>query len=153
MARKFSEQTLLGQLGTLLALVAGFMTLFGAAFLALADQEIDKKYATDEDLLAVQTTVSEEVSTIKDTVEANTRTVQSTASSVDGLTLVVMDLQIDKIEGEIRGLEAEKRAEAAAWSERDEDQLRDKQKALADLNTQREILFTRLIASQTGVNQ
>jgi len=123
-------------------------TPVGGLMLWAADAKLDQKYATDTDVLAVQQTVERQVSTLTTTVEINTRTVRATASSVDGLTMVVMDLQIDKIEGEIRSLERSKRNDGAAWSENDEDVLNDKRKALNDLNLQRSILFQRVIAAQ-----
>ena len=143
---KFSEASPISQLSQILALVAVMMTIFGAAFIALADQKIDSKYATDEDLLAVQQTTETAVFEIKTAVEANTATVASTARSVDGLVLSILDVQISDAEDEIAALEADKRAEAAAWNERDERNLRDRQKALSDLTVQRDALFARLIA-------
>lgn len=143
---KFSEASPISQLSQILALVAVMMTIFGAAFIALADQKIDSKYATDEDLLAVQQTTETAVFEIKTAVEANTATVASTARSVDGLVLSILDVQIADAEDEIAALEADKRAEAAAWNERDERNLRDRQKALSDLTVQRDALFARLIA-------
>ena len=150
MTQKLSEQSGAKQLASVLGIVAVFVSLFGAGFLALADQTIDRKYATDDDLKAVQETTEAGIERIETAVNTNTKAVRVTSSSVDGLTLVVMDLQIDKLEGQIRADEREKRAEAAAWNERDEDGLRGKQKALADLSTQRELLFARLIANQPG---
>ena len=143
-----THQSFAKQLSTLLGLIAVFVTVFGGIALWAADGAIDQKYATDADVKAVQKTVEASVSRIEETVSANTKAVGHTSSSVDGLALVVMDLQIDKLEKEIRAIEREKRQEAAAWNERDEGGLRDKQRALADLNTQREILFDRLIANR-----
>lgn len=145
--KKFSEHS--G--GIQLAQILGVMTLFfgvgGSFMLWAADQAIDDKYATDEDLLAVQQTTEKAVFEIKTAVEANTATVASTARSVDGLVLSILDVQIADAEDEIAALEADKRAEAAAWNERDERNLRDRQKGLADLTVQRDALFARLIAN------
>ncbi len=143
---KFSEASTISQLSQILGLVAVMMALFGAAFIALADQKIDAKYATDADLLAVQQTTETAVFEIKTAVEANTATVASTARSVDGLVLSILDVQIANADEEIAALESDKRAEAAAWNERDERNLRDRQKALSDLTVQRDALFARLIA-------
>ena len=147
--KKFSEHS--G--GVQVAQILGIMTLFfgagGSFMLWAADQAIDDKYATDEDLLAVQQTTETAVFEIKTAVEANTATVASTARSVDGLVLQILDVKISDAEEEIAALEADKRAEAAAWNERDERNLRDRQKALSDLTVQRDALFARLIANPT----
>ncbi len=149
MMAKFSEASTVSQISQILGLVAVFMTLFGAALFALADQQIDKKYATDEDLLAVQQTVQTQVETITTTVTENTKVVRATSNSIDGLALVVLGLQISDLDDDLIDLEAEKRAEAAAWSERDERNLRDRQRALADLELQRTTLLARLVAGPT----
>ena len=128
---KFSDASPISQVSQLLGLVAVFMTIFGAAFIALADQQIDAKYATDADLMAVQ---------------ENTKVVRATSNSIDGLALVVLGLQISDLDDVIIDLEAEKRKEAAAWSERDERGLRDRQRALSDLELQRAALLERLVA-------
>lgn len=143
---KFSEASTVSQMSQILGLVAVFFTIFGAAFYALADQQIDAKYATDEDLLAVQQQVVAQVETITTTVEENTKTVRATSNSVDGLALVVLGLQIDDLEGIIIDLEAEKRKEAAGWNERDEQSLRSRQRALSALEIQRTALLERLVA-------
>ena len=148
MPTKFSEASFLSQLTQILGLVAVLFTIFGAAFLALADQQIDRKYATDEDLQSVQQSVEAEVTIIRETLEENTTTVRATANSVDGLTLVVLGLQITDLEEEISLLEAEKREEGAAWNERDERNLRDRQRALSDLERQRNAILDRLVADR-----
>ncbi len=146
MMAKFSEASTVSQISQILGLVAVFMTLFGAALFALADQQINAKYATDEDLLAVQQTVQIQVETITTTVQENTKTVRATSNSVDGLALVVLGLQISDLDDDIIDLEAEKRKDGAAWSERDERNLRDRQRALSDLELQRAALLERLVA-------
>jgi len=143
---KFSEASTVSQISQILGLVAVFMTLFGAALFALADQQIDEKYATDEDLAAVQAQVVTQVETITTTVEENTKVVRATSNSVDGLALVVLGLQISDLEAIIVQLEDEKRKEAAAWNERDERNLRDRQRALSSLEIQRTALLERLVA-------
>lgn len=143
---KFSEASTVSQLSQILGLVAVMFTLFGAAFYALADQAIDQKYATDEDLAAVQAQVVLQVETITTSVEENTKVVRATSSSVDGLALVVIGLQITDLEDTIINLEEEKRKEAAGWNERDERNLRDKQRALSSLEIQRTALLERLVA-------
>ena len=92
MTTKFSEASTVSQLSQILGLVAVMFGLFGAAFYALADQTIDKKYATDEDVLAVQQSVEAQVTVITTSVEENTKVVRATANSVDGLALVVLGL-------------------------------------------------------------
>ena len=146
---KFSEASTVSQMSQILGLVAVFFTIFGAAFYALADQQINAKYATDEDLLAVQETVQMQVETITTTVQENTKTVRATSNSIDGLALVVLGLQITDLEADIIDLEAEKREEAAGWNERDERNLRDKQRALTSLELQRTLLLERLVAGPT----
>lgn len=143
---KFSEASTVSQMSQILGLVAVFFTIFGAAFYALADQQIDQKYATDEDLLAVQQTVELQVETITTSVQENTKVVRATSNSVDGLALVVLGLQMTDLEDTIVALEAEKRKEAAGWNERDERNLRDKQRALSSLEIQRTALLERLVA-------
>ncbi len=143
---KFSEASTVSQISQILGLVAVFMTIFGAALFALADQQIDQKYATDEDLLAVQEQVVAQVETITTTVQENTKTVRATSNSVDGLALVVLGLQLTDLEDEIVALEAEKRNEGAGWNERDERNLRDRQRALSSLEIQRTALLERLVA-------
>lgn len=143
---KFSEASTISQISQILGLVAVMMGIFGAAFLALADDQIDQKYATDEDLAAVQAQVVTQVETITTTVEENTKVVRATSNSVDGLALVVLGLQISDLEAIIVQLEDEKRKEAAAWNERDERNLRDRQRALSSLEIQRTALLERLVA-------
>lgn len=145
---KFSEASTISQLSQILGLVAVMMTIFGTAFIALADQQIDQKYATDEDVRAVQETVEAQVTRIEETVTQNTTTVRATANSVDALVLSVLGLQISDLEEEIHLLEQEKRREGAAWNERDERNLRDRQRALADLELQRTALLRRLTAAR-----
>ena len=96
-------------------------------------------------MTGVQEVVTLQVETITKSVEENTRTVKATSSSVDGFVLVVLDIQISDLEDQIDSLERDKRNQAAAWNERDERNLRDRQKNLADLGVQRETLFARLI--------
>ena len=143
---KFSEASTVSQLSQILGLVAVMFTLFGAALWALADDQIDKKYATDEDLAAVQAQVVTQVETITTTVQENTKVVRATSNSVDGLALVVLGLQITDLEDNIINLEAEKRVEGAGWNERDERNLRDRQRALSSLEIQRTALLERLVA-------
>ena len=144
--KKFSEHS--G--GIQLAQILGIMTfLFGAGgsfMLWAADSKIDEKYATDADVLAVQETVEAQVTVITETVQENTTTVKATANSVDGLTLVVLGLQISDLEAEIAALEREKRDQGAGWNERDERNLRDRQRALEDFERQRGILLDRMLS-------
>lgn len=143
--KKISDAGAAAQIGIILGIMTFFFGVGGSFMLWAADRAIDDKYATDADLLAVQQTTETAVFEIKTAVEANTATVASTARSVDGLVLSILDVQIADAEDEIAALEADKRAEAAAWNERDERNLRDRQKALSDLTVQRDALFARLI--------
>ena len=145
---KFSEQRATVQWSTLAGIIAFITGSFGAIALWAADKKIDEKFATDEDVKAVQEQVVSQVELITKTVETNTKTVQATASSVDGLTLVVLDLRIRDLDEELIRLERAKEREPGAWSERDERNLRDREKALADLKLQRDTLFTRIIGGE-----
>jgi len=144
--KKLSEQSLLAQLSTVLGFVAICVTLFGAITLRAADSKIDEKYATDADLASVQAVVTEQIDGLTTVVTTNTDTSNATARSVDGLTLVVLDLQRKEIAAEVFRLEAAKREQAANWNQTEEGQLRDAQQALQDLNTQRAVLFARVMA-------
>jgi len=143
--KKFSEHSGGIQLAQILGVMTFLFGVGGSFMLWAADMKIDEKYATDEDLASVQEVVTLQVETITKSVEENTRTVKATSSSVDGLVLVVLDIQISDLEDQIDSLERDKRNQAAAWNERDERNLRDRQKNLADLGVQRETLFARLI--------
>lgn len=145
MGTKFTEQKASVQWGTLAAVIAFLTGGFGTIALWAADSKIDEKYATDEDLKAVQEQVVSQVEVITTTVQANTRTVQATASSVDGLTLVVLDLRIRDLDEELVKLERSKRNSPNDWGERDELNLRDREKAVADLKIQRDRIFTRIL--------
>ena len=146
--KKFSDHSAGVQLTQILGVMTFMLGVGGSFMLWAADAKIDEKYATDADLLAVQETVSAQVERITTSVTENTTTVRATASSVDGLTLVVLGLQISDLESAIVNLEAEKRREAAAWNERDENDLRAKQRALNDLGAQRQILMQRILAAR-----
>lgn len=146
--KKFSEHSAGIQLTQILGVMTFMLGVGGSFMLWAADAKIDEKYATDADLLAVQETVSAQVERITTSVTENTTTVRATASSVDGLTMVVLGLQISDLEGDIVNLEAVKRREAAAWNERDESDLRAKQRALSDLGAQRQILLQRILAAR-----
>ncbi len=146
--KKFSDHSAGIQITQILGVMTFMLGVGGSFMLWAADAKIDEKYATDADLLAVQETVSAQVERITTSVTENTTTVRATASSVDGLTLVVLGLQISDLESAIVNLEAEKRREAAAWNERDENDLRAKQRALNDLGAQRQILMQRILAAR-----
>jgi len=145
--KKFSEHSGGIQLAQILG-VMGFIFGVGGSFMIwAADAKIDEKYATDADLLAVQQTTSAQVTVLTTTVQENTTTVKATASSVDGLTLVVLGLQMTDLESEVSALEKEKRDQGAGWNERDERNLRDRQRSLSDLERQRGIILDRLLAA------
>ena len=147
MRTKITEQSAIGQVASFASIIAAVILPLFAFALWAADLAADSKYATDADVLAVQTEVAEQVNRIKTLVEANTATVRDTVKSVDGLTLVVLDLQIGELEANIIQLEVIKRSEGAGWNEREETDLRNKQRALDNLDTQRTILFARVTAS------
>jgi hypothetical protein len=146
MATKITEQSAVGQVASFGGLITAVIFPIVLALAWFGDTIADTKYATDEDVLAVQQQVAQDVQIIKVAVEANTATVGATGKAVDGLTMVVLDLQIGELEAEIVELEAEKREDAAGWSERDETDLRGKQRALQSLDTQRTAAINRVLA-------
>lgn len=145
---RFTAKSAGVQWATLVTIITVLTGGLGAAVLWAADARIDEKYATDEDLRAVQETTSQQFKAIGESVTKNTETLQRTAGSVDGLALVVLDLQIEKIENAIIDLEDEKQDAGSAWGTRDEQELRAKEKALSNLRLQRDKLFERILADQ-----
>lgn len=145
MMAKFTELSQGIQWSSLAGIVAFLTGAFGSIMLWAADSKIDEKYATDADVKAVQEQVVAQVEVITTTVQQNTRTVQATASSVDGLTMVVLDLRIRDIQEEIVLLEHEKTDNPNRWSDRDELNLRDRDKSLTDLKVQRDRIFSRVL--------
>ena len=145
--KKLSEQGLFGQLATVAAIVATLGVPIGAGLLWAADIKINQKYATDSDLRTVQTVVQSQVINIKTSVDKNTKSVNRIGETVEGLTLVVLDLQRDRVAEEIRKIEMAEAKRGDAWTDMEARNLRMKKQALSDLNTQREALFNRVIKS------
>jgi hypothetical protein len=148
MQKKFSEQSTGTQWGTIATIIALLFGGFGAAIWAAGDNVIDQKYATDDDLRSVQEQFVQQFNAALATVEQNTATLKSTAASVDGLTLVVLDLRIRDLEGIKFDLESEKTNAGANWNSGDERELVGLRKSLSDLNTQRDRLFERVLSGQ-----
>ena len=144
---KFTDQSAGRQWGIIFTIIGVLFGGFGAAVWSAGDTIIDLKYATDEDVKAVQETVVQQFEAIQATVQANTKTVRATSASVDGLTLVVLDLRIRDLEDDLIDLEAEKLRVGSSWTPRNERTIRDRDKALADLLIQRDRLFTRILDS------
>lgn len=142
--KSFAQQSTFTQLAAVLGLIMAIAVPCWAGFLWAADKQIDDKFATDHDLKQLQKTVASQVDTLKTSVDKNTKFVQQTMSSVDSLTLVVLDLQIAKLDEEIQGLERVKRHSGEKWNLREERYLREHTKTLKDLTTQRDVLFRRL---------
>lgn len=142
------DRGLFAQLSIISGLIVAIGTPMWGAVIWASDQAIDDKYATDKDLAGVQESIGNHVNTIDKAVTANTETVEATAKSVDSLALVVLDLQRKELADEIYLLEQEKREQGANWNQNEEAELRDKQQALADLNTQRSALFNRVMQQQ-----
>ncbi len=142
---KFTDQSAGRQWGIIVTIIGVVFGGLGAAVWSAGDTVIDLKYATDEDVKAVQETVVQQFEAIQATVQANTKTVAATSSSVDGLTLVVLDLRIRDLEDDLIDLESEKLNAGDNWTARDERTMRDRDKALADLKVQRDRLFTRIL--------
>lgn len=144
--KQFSEQTSGAQWGTIATIIGLLFGGAGAAVWAAGDLIIDQKYATDADVKAVQEQVVQQVQQIKDTVELNTRTVQATSHSVDGLTLVVLDLRIRELQDVEFDMESEKTNAGSNWTTDDNRELLQLKKSLSDLNVQRDRLFQRILA-------
>jgi len=144
---KFTDQSAGRQWGIIITIIGVVFGGFGAAVWSAGDTVIDLKYATDADVKAVQETVVQQFEAIQQTVQANTKTVAATSSSVDGLTLVVLDLRIRDLEDDLIDLEAEKINAGANWTARNERTMRDRDKALSDLKVQRDLLFTRILSA------
>ena len=148
MEKKFSEQSSGVQWGTIAAIIGVIFSGLGAAVWSAGDNIIDQKYASDADLKAVQEQVVQQFDQIQATVKANTKSMQSTAASVDGLTLVVLDLRIRDLENIKYELETEKTNAGGTWNQGDERELVGLRKSLSDLNTQRDRLFERILSNQ-----
>ena len=145
-ALKFHERSHLGQLAILVGMLAGTGIPIGGTLLWAADVRINEKYATDEDLKAVQENLNIQIEALAETVESNTEASSHTARSVDALTLSILDIQIAQLEAQIHQLEVEKRSQGATWVESEERALRESQRRLTDLQAQRAILFQRVIS-------
>jgi len=143
--KKLSDQGLFGQLATVCGIVAAFGIPLGAGLLWAADVKINEKYATDSDLKSVQEVIRSQVINIQASVDQNTKSVNRIGESVDGLTLVVMDLRRDRLAEEIRIIKMTKSRRADQWTDMEARNLRMKEQALSDLNTQRKALFNRVI--------
>ncbi len=142
---KFTDRSAKSQLAIIGIIVSIIFGGLGAAVWSAGDQLIDLKYATDADVLAVQEQVQQQFESISRTVQANTATVKATANSVDGLTLVVLDLRIRDLDNEVFESNRERVASPGAWTDRDQRTLRERESALADLRIQRDRLFTRIL--------
>ena len=143
--KKFSDQSSGIQWSTIGAIIAVITGGLGAAVLWAADARINEKYATDEDVRAVQETTSQQFKSISETVQSNTKFVRQVGDSVDGLTLVVLDIQIEELDDELVDLEAEKANAGVNWSTRDEQDYRAKTVQLSRLRQQRDKLFDRIL--------
>lgn len=148
MTTKFSEQSSGVQWGTIATIIGLLFGGLGAAIWAAGDNIIDQKYASDKDLKAVQEQFVQQFNAALATVEDNTSTLQSTARSVDGLTLVVLDLRIRDLESIKFDMEVEKTNAGSSWNSGDERELVGLRKSLNDLNTQRDRLFERVLSNQ-----
>lgn len=148
MQKKFSEQSTGVQWGTIATIIGLLFGGLGATIWAAGDNIIDQKYASDNDLKAVQEQFVQQFNAALATIEQNTATVKSTAASVDGLTLVVLDLRIGDLENIKFELESEKTNAGANWNTGDERELVGLRKSLGDLNTQRDRLFERILSNQ-----
>jgi hypothetical protein len=148
MQKKFSEQSTGVQWGTIATIIGLLFGGFGAAIWTAGDTIIDTKYSTDVDVQGVQKKFGEQFNAFQETVQANTASVQSTARSVDGLTLVVLDLRIRDLENIKFDLESEKTNAGVNWNNGDERELVGLRKSLSDLNIQRDRLFQRILANQ-----
>lgn len=146
--KKFSEQGAGVQWSTIGAIIAVVTGGLGGAVLWAADARINEKYATDDDVRAIQQTTSNQVKRIEETVRSNTKFVRQVGDSVDGLTLVVLDIQIEELDDELVELEAEKENSAINWTTRDEQDYRAKILNIERLRQQRDKLFDRILSNQ-----
>lgn len=142
---KFTERSAGFQWAALVAIITILIGGLGAVVLWAADARIDQKYATDVDLYTVQSEMAAQVRLITESVNENTRTVRATTRSVDGLTLVVLDLRIRDLDDELIDLALEKQINLGSWSTRDDRSMRDREKTLTDLHVQRNRLFKRIL--------
>jgi len=147
---KFNELSKLRQALTLIAMMLSLGVPIGSGLLWAADARIDKKYATDTDLAAVAVSVSEGFEQLNQKVDEGATALRNTSVSVDGLTLVVLDLQIAKTEAEVIQLESLKKSLGEKWPPTQEALLRNKQNALQDLRSQRRSLYARVIKLSIG---
>lgn len=139
---KLTEQSLIGQLITMGTLITIAVGLFGSVVLLAADKTIDEKYATDADLLTVQKQVQQQVEELSTAVNKNSRIVQSTSDSVKALALSIVTVQIRDLEPTIQEMRREKAMAPQDWSGSEEALLRDLERSLSDLETQRRQLFS-----------
>ena len=144
---RFTEKSASIQWTSIVVIITLLTGGLGAIVLWAADARIDQKYATDKDVQAVQKLVAEQVEIITSTVKQNTKTVRATAASVDGLTLVVLDLRIRDLDDEIIDLRRSRDRNPSSWSSQDERSLRDRLSALSDMQLQRNVLFQRALNS------
>lgn len=138
--KPFKEKSSLTQISALL----GIISLISVPLLWMADQHLDSKFATDKDIERVQKTVASQLRQINNSVYENTQSVKQTIHSLDSISLIVLEIQITQTEEQTRELRQAKIRQANNWSKREERDLRDHEKTLRDLNTQRNVLFSRL---------
>lgn len=148
MQKKFSEQSVGVQWGTIATIIGLLFGGLGATIWAAGDNIIDQKYASDDDVKAVQEQFVQQFNAFQMTVEQNTAKMTSVADAVDGLTLVVLDLRIRDLENIKFELESEKTNAGGNWNNGDERELVGLRKSLSDLNTQRDRLFDRILSIQ-----
>lgn len=145
---KFSEKTTLGQFATLVGLIIALGAPVTSALIWAGDKKLDEKYATDHRVDSFQQSVNMQLAEVTNTLRLNTEQNTATAMSVDGLALVVLDLQIGDLAAEIFRLEVTKQSADSEWSQMDETNLRTRKQALQDLNTRRAVLFARVMNHQ-----
>ena len=151
MQRKISEQTALGQATSIGTMIALCVSLFGGGVMMAADSSIDKKYATDVDVTAAHAITKMQFEQIKLiaaknrlTIETNTTAVSATIKSVDALALVVLNMQIRDLEGLLTEMTIDQADGGKHWSGHDNRILRETERYVADLETQRRFLLDRI---------
>lgn len=138
--KKLSEQGPIGQFFSVLAMIGISGSVVLSGLLWAADVRINQKYATDQDLANIKTTVNKKLGDLENAVRTNTDAIQEIPKSINTLMLGVITLQISDIERVISEMEQRQNS----WTSTDAATFREKKRALRDLNTQRDSLISRI---------
>lgn len=147
--QRLTEQSIVGQITSILGMISAIVALFGGAMIVIADSAIDNKYATDRDLQHTQRQFSTNVEALSEIVQKNTQVSKQTSAAVESLALSMVTIQIRQLEPMIVNLEQHKAAEGHNWSPAEEAMLRGMHRTIAELEAER----ARLLRSHTRRNQ